>query len=774
MIAKLTPGAAGARLGLRAALATALAVPALGASPAQATLVQKGGETALSPVLQQLAKPSVRVQSPSRQAPILGVAAEGPGSLLRLDGRVLVAVRFDHGAIASRDRVRAAGGRVLSADRGEQTATVAVPPADLRALAAVPTVAAVTPVLEPLLRAVDCEEGGTVISEGVQQLKAKAAREDFAVNGSGIEVGVLSDSFDQATQAADGTGKIATKAADDVNTGDLPGSVECAGETTVDVLSDFESTEATDEGRAMLQIVRDVAPKASLSFATAFLDEEAFAHSIEDLAKAGAEVIVDDVGYFKEPFFQDGPIAVAIAKVTGDGVTYLSAAGNDNLLDPEGNEIGSWESPTFRDSGSCPLAIRSVPELEGFHCVDFNPGAGVDRTFGIKVEPEDTLTVDLQWAEAWNGVATDIDAYLLNANGELLTGSADDNLKTQRPVEIVTFENRSASEKTVQLVVNRYSGASPRFKFVLLQNGGGVSATEYPKSGGGDLVGPTVFGHAGSASAITLGAVPYNNSSAPEPYSSRGPLTHYFGPVEGTAPAAKLLFPEEISKPDVAATDCGKTTFFAHRYDGVNWRFCGTSAAAPHAAGVVALMREAAPLAGAAEVRESLVGSGAAVGAFSPCAVGGGLFDAQSAVKAVKGEPTVEPPEPCEPPESPAEVFVAPGFWGSEDPVPPSGGEAPPPAPAAAVAPSTFIKRHPPKLVRTSRASVRLVFRFGSDQAVPGFLCKVDRARFRACGARFARRYAVGAHALRVKARGATGLLDSTPAVFRFRVERLG
>ena len=73
---------------------------------------------------------------------------------------------------------------------------------------------------------------------------------------------------------------------------------------------------------------------------------------------------------------------------------------------------------------------------------------------------------------------------------------------------------------------------------LLAENGSGVSETEYPVSSGVDEVGPTVYGHAGSPSVIAVGAVPFSNSSAVEPYSSRGPVTHYFGPVKGTSPAA--------------------------------------------------------------------------------------------------------------------------------------------------------------------------------------------------------------------------------------------
>ncbi len=748
----------------------ALAAACLLAQHAGAAVPRSKERGALSPLLGRLAKPSVRSQSRAKQAAILGVASNGPGSLVREKGRVVVTVRFDRGAIASRDEVRDAGGRVLGASRRYQSATVAVPPADLRAVAAVPTVASVRPVRAPLLSAV-CE-GGAVISEGVEQLDVPAARTKFAVEGEGVTVGVLSDSYDEATEAADGSGPIATKAEEDTESFDLPGTANtCPGQDTdTDLLEDFASPRATDEGRAMLQIVHDVAPKASLAFATAFGSEEGFAQNIELLAEAGAEVIVDDVTYFEEPFFQDGPIAAAVEKVSAEGVVYLSAAGNNNLFDAEENEIGSWEAPAYRDSGSCPSVVRSLG-LNGTHCLDFNPGAAVDRTFGIKVQSGRTLSIDLQWAEPRNGVSTDLDAFLLDSNGQLLAFSEEDNVGTGEPVEIVQWANGSESEKTVQLVVNRFSGASPRLKFVLLQNGGGVSATEYPKSGGGDVVGPTVFGHAGAEAAVALAAVSFLTVSEPEEFSSRGPVTHYFGPVEGALPAAPLPMPKTISKPDLAATDCGATTFFA-QFNGV-WRFCGTSAAAPHAAGVAALLRGVEPLATNSEIRDALTGTGAEMSPFGPCAVGGGLLDALAAGDGLKGGPVIEPGS-CSPPDASGAVFVAPGFWGSENPPsqPPLIIPLPPGEFDPAPVPSTRIVKHPPKRVRVRGRSVLLVFRFGSDQPGSTFLCKVDHGAFVACGARLARRYAIGTHTVRVKATAA-GQVDPTPAVFRFKVERI-
>jgi hypothetical protein len=772
-------------VGPRAEICTFLALAlACALAPAAASAAGRSGES-LSPRLAELAKPSVRSASPAEQAHKLSLAAEGPGSLRRDGNRIVVDARFDRGAAAAVDDLRDAGAEVLGVDRRYQTVALGVRPGELRRLSSVPRLAYATPVLTPITSASTCPSG-VVVSEGEQQLHAGEepgeARDPsgFAVNGSGVTVGILSDSFDQATEAA-------TNESQDVAQGDLPGvGNTCLGQTTpVKVLDDSE-TEGADEGRAMAQIIHDLAPGANLAFATAFTpDMFGFADNIRRLAEpiisggAAADVIADDVFYFEEPFFQEGPVSTAVDDVTEEGVAYFSAAGNDNLFDSEGNEIASWEAQEFRESGSCPPAIQELPNANGTHCLDFNPGAQVDKTFGIKVAPGGVLSVDLQWAEPWFGVETDLDAFLLNSTGGLITASGEDNIAdSEIPFEFVQWENESASTRTVQLVVNRYAGSLPRLKFALLENGFGVTGTEYPRSTGNDVVGPTVFGHSGSADAISVGAVPFDNSSAPEEYSSRGPVTNYFEPVEGTEPAKKLSSPETLSKPDIAATDCGATTFFAF-LEGATWRFCGTSAAAPHAAAVAALMldkQSAAP----SEVRSALYSSAIPVDKFGACAVGAGLVEAVGAIEDLLNPPTPVEPE-CKPPapSGSVEEARAPGDWGAEappaapsSPVTTPEPELPPPTPKAA--PRTDLRRVPLKLILTRTQSAIAVFRFGSNQTGVTFLCKVDRGRFHPCAAQFVRRYSLGPHVLRVKARNADGETDSTPAIYRFRVKRIG
>jgi hypothetical protein len=523
----------------------------------------------------------------------------------------------------------------------------------------------------------------------------------------------------------------------------------------------------------MAQIVHDLAPGAALSFATAFNGETSFADNIGALASAGAKAIVDDVSYLEEPFFQEGPIGVAVSEATaGHDVAYFSAAGNDNLFDGEGNEIGSWEAPQYRDSESCPAAVAALPPaFNPSHCMDFNPKiAAVDNTFEMTVAAGETLVIDLQWAEPWEGVTTDLDAFLLDSSGELIAASAEDNIAgTERPLEIVGWENETASPAKVRLVINRFAGVTPNLhlKFILAENGGGVTAIEYKKSSEGDVVGPTIFGHGGGKDAMSIGAVRFNTKSAPEVFSSRGPVTHYFDPV-GTGPALPLGSPEVLAKPDVVATDGGANTFFGSCVSNV-WRFFGTSAAAPHAAAVAALEREGKPAANAAAVEKAQREGALAVGSLEPKAVGSGLLSAVGTLEKL-GVPEPSPgaapvkapaPGPCL---SPREPIVP----------PPPSSPTPLAGPAAdTTRPRTFIRQKPSKVVRTHRRSAKVTFRFGSDEAGVAFACRIDGGLFRPCQERLVRRFGIGWHTVRVAAHDAAGNGDRTPAHYRFRVKQV-
>jgi hypothetical protein len=765
-----------------------LVLPAMacrGGASAEAASLDLPGPAQLSPGLAVLASPP---SSGVSEGAGLALAGEGPDPILSADRGMLVYVRFQEGAVAALEALRATGAQIVDVSRRYQTVTVAAKVAELRRVAAVPRVASVAPVRPPIVAGVDAETAGTAAatppcfgaatSEGDLQLNAMAARDGFQVDGSGVEVGILSDSFNR-------DGAADTHANADIASGDLPGPANpCGYKTPVEVIDDGTAS-GEDEGRAMAQIVHDLAPGAGLAFASAFGGEPAFAENIGELAEEGAQVIVDDVFYLEEPFFQDGPVAVAVNKAVEGGATYLSAAGNDNLIDGSGNDIASWEAPAFRDAGSCPAAVVEFSEeveeaagptagLNPHHCMDFDPGPGTDRTFGIVVSKGQTLTLDLQWAEPRNGVTTDLDAFLLDGSGEVVELSASNNASppkgTQQPVEALEWENDTGAAAVGRLVINRFSGSnSPRLKFALIQNGGGVTATEYPQSTGGDVVGPTIFGHSGSASAISVAAAPFFSDEEPEEYSSRGPVTHYFGPVEGPIPAVPLGSPEVIAKPDVTATDGGANTFFGSCVSHT-WRFFGTSAAAPHAAAVAALELGVKSTATAAEVREALTETASPIGAFSPDAVGSGLVNAPEAIAAIAASPFPGGTQSAQP--VPLNCGLPKTSGSVPQPVTPAPAPAPPATGVPKPSPRTFFRQRPLKVIRTRHRRARAVFRFGSNQTGVSFVCRVDGGPFRPCPERLVRRFTLGWHAVEVAARDASGG-DDSPARYRFKVKRV-
>ena len=179
-----------------------------------------------------------------------------------------------------------------------------IPAHELETLGELPSLHLARPVIRPLTNV------GLVTTQDDAALLADDARAQFGVDGSGVKIGVLSDSFDCLAGATT-----------DSTNGDLP----AAGVT---VLQELVGCAGTDEGRAMLQLVHDIAPGAELLFHTAFGGQAVFANGISSLRSAGADIIIDDVIYFAEPMFQDGIVAQAADTAVADGATFFSSAGN--------------------------------------------------------------------------------------------------------------------------------------------------------------------------------------------------------------------------------------------------------------------------------------------------------------------------------------------------------------------------------------------------------------------------------------------------------------
>ena len=393
-------------------------------------------------------------------------------------------------------------------------------------------------------------------SEGDAAHDATGARATFGIDGTGIGIGVLSD----------GIGTLEERQA----SGDLPDSVV--------ILNGQEGEDYHREGTAMLEIVHDLAPGAHLYFATAFGSAAQFAANIEALCEAGADVIVDDVFYFFEAAFQDDVVAKGVNAAVEKGCFYFSAAGNGGNLND--GTAGVWEGEFADAGGDLNINGESVGDLH-----EFADGVSANR---IKDAADFYL---LKWADPLGSSANDYDLYLLD---ESLTGlvGASTNVQDGEQDPLEGFEGSgfwgSNEDVDRHLVVVRASGDGRYLRLNAF-----LGEVEHVTAG-------QTFGHTAGGNSIGVAAVAarsaggddgvFDGTESVETFSSDGPRQMFFQP-DGT-PITPGDFSstggEVLDKPDIAAAAGVSTSTPGFE------TFPGTSAAAPHAAAIAALMVEAA------------------------------------------------------------------------------------------------------------------------------------------------------------------------------------
>jgi hypothetical protein len=291
-------------------------------------------------------------------APAPGVPALRTSVEVAPDGTTLIDLRTE---VTPRvlGQIEALGGVVESSYPRYRAVRARVPIGQLEALAALAEVSQIRPADRAVTRKID-------VTEGDQAHRADQVRGSFGVDGSGISVGVLSDGVDSLSSLQ--------------ASADLPPAVT--------VLPGQQGSGS--EGTAMLEIIHDLAPGADLLFATAFRGQAAFADNIEKLRDAGADIIVDDVGYFAEAVFQDDDVASAVNAVTADGALYFSSAGNGGNRND--GTSGVWEGD-FHFTGTT---------INGDPAHDFGGGLWTNQ---ITVDSPFLFT--LQWSDAQGASGND-------------------------------------------------------------------------------------------------------------------------------------------------------------------------------------------------------------------------------------------------------------------------------------------------------------------------------------------------------------------------------
>lgn len=407
---------------------------------------------------------------------------------------------------------------------------------------------------------------GSVTSAGDIVMRAAEMRAAFGVDGSNVRIGIISDSLINLPAS--------------VNTGDLPSDV-----IIVNGRDGSSEPGTIDEGRAMAELIHDLAPGATLMFHSGIPTSVDMITAIRALTAAGAHIIVDDLGFFLEPYFEDGPVAQAVQEAINAGVLYVTAVGND----AEANYSGTFQELNPNDGD---------PQ-NNVH--DFGGG---DGTMGLTIRPGGSMQAVLQWPNPFDGSANtaDYDLHILDAAGTAdacsipgITGGcvSDDRQfgSMLSPVEVVFVRNNTGQSVSLSLVINRFAGEALPLRVVF---GGNVFVDEY------NVPGRSAFGHPCVREAMAVGAINASDLGFDtiEPFSSRGPCEIFFTPsveipvanIEDngfrTSQVVPLTPPELRIKPDVVAADGTNTSMplFAP--------FFGTSAAAPHAAAVAALLMD--------------------------------------------------------------------------------------------------------------------------------------------------------------------------------------
>lgn len=371
--------------------------------------------------------------------------------------------------------IRANGGVVHSSYSTDIYASL--PTSAIETVASIPQVASID--LPPEVHFRD------IVSAGYTQLAVNQAYSTYGVTGQGVRIGVISSGVNDIT------------------------TVENAGELPAVTIQDPGGTgSANNEGTAMLEIVHDLAPDASLYFyglaASQSPTYEDLAIAVDALSNDGCRIIVDDAYYLEEPYFSDeNDLGIEISKfITGatgsysggtwTGGTYVTAAGNDaqDVYGGTGNfESGSIN--TFQD-GKSYLQV-SIPS--GSH------------------------RVVLQWKDSWLTPQYDWGLVVEDANGNNPNPSNQTQGAGIPPIEEVNVANSSGSSQTYRIVVTASNTASElSIPFKIFVDQGTITD---------NTTGNEVFGHSAYPGVISVAAYESDAQTAVASYSSRGPATLY-------------------------------------------------------------------------------------------------------------------------------------------------------------------------------------------------------------------------------------------------------
>jgi hypothetical protein len=487
---------------------------------------------------------------------------------------------------AEEDQLRALGATVRTSSAG----FAAVPGADLPnaglisamvpydkldAVAALPWVSTLRPSLRPTV------DIGAITTEGAALHKTDVANKN-GLTGRGVKVGAISGDVDHL--------------ADSVARGELPNNVQ------VLVRADYDD----DEGTAMLEIVHDMAPDASLAYASTRDTTAEYVAAFRTLAAAGVDIITEDIALDDEPAFAQGIGAATAEALARRGIWVSSSAGNLGARHaPRVAAQGTGRTPDDQAGvgTNCPAgALHNTVNLRG-----------TDNSYNLNLLPGATVMPTLQWSEPravfpteGQGGFTDLNVYLVDSTGACLAMSNSVQANgVGDTLEQFIYENTTGVAQQARLVVDVAGTSSARAVPTLDLRWRALSAgvqTLDPGDRAGSMNPDANYLFFATSAAAANASVSVDPLTIPlESFSAAGPVQvltttrcpgNRPGPCRGvpggrglTAPAPNWTASDGVSVSGVGPFGSGTCPAVAQG----DCRFFGTSAATPSAAGVAAL-----------------------------------------------------------------------------------------------------------------------------------------------------------------------------------------
>ena len=318
-----------------------------------------------------------------------------------------------------------------------------------------------------------------------------------------------------------------------------------------------------DHGTRVAEAIIDIAPEASLYIANPQTPGD-LQKTVQWMIQEGVSVINYSRGWFfsgpgdgTSPFADD-PLRT-VDQAIEEGIVWVNAAGNEARK--------AW------------FGTYSDPDKDGY--INFDDSSN-DESNGLRLRKGDILLAQLRWDDTWGGATRDLDLFLVSDSTNAIVARSEDTQSGNSgdvPLEWLVF--LVPADGQYSLTVARRGGSVPDWIQLVVPLG--PDSIEH-STARGSINSP---GESSNPGMVAVGAAPWYDTYAIENYSSRGPT------------------PDGRIKPDLVGATCGESALKPLR---LRRGFCGTSQAAPHVAGMVALVRQRFPQYGPEEVVEYLKG----------------------------------------------------------------------------------------------------------------------------------------------------------------------